>query len=223
MSAAVVLSGRGRYADPWHPFEETSGRIARLLRNELELAVDVVPTVPDAVVAVCAGPRRPDLLVVDAGGGAHSDPPDDAWRAAHAALTALLATGVPLLGVHGAANAFTDVPAYRTALGGHWVEDVSFHPERGPAHFTTASEHPILAGLTAVDVPDEERYSALERDADVGPLLTHVHDGVTHVSAWAREDARGRVVFDALGHHGPSYDAPARCDLLVREARWLTA
>ena len=218
MPTAVVLSGVGRYSDPWHPYPETSQRIAQVLR-EAGLTVEIVPTEPDAVANLGA----PDLLVVDAGGGGNEVDPAESerWVAAHAALTALLATGVPLLGVHAAANTFTEVPAYRAALGGRWVNGTSMHPDRGPAHFAPASDHPILAGLTTVEVPDEERYSFMEMDEDLTPLLTHEHDGAAHVSAWAREDARGRVVYDGLGHYGPSYDAPARVDLLRREIAWL--
>lgn len=212
----VILSGRGRYADPWHPFAETSERIADVAR-EAGLAVEIVPTQPEAVAALAS----PDLLVVDAGGGGAVDGPDPEWERAHARLVELLAGGVALLGVHAAANTFTDVPAYRAALGGHWVVGTSFHPERGAARLEPASDHPILAGLGALEVTDDERYSALEFDSDVTPLLTHVHDGATHVCAWAREDARGRVVYDGLGHHGASYDAPARVELLRREIGWL--
>lgn len=222
-SSAVVISGRGRYSDPWHPFAETSERIATILREDLGLVVEIVPTEPDALAALDPASEAPlpDLLVVDAGGGHGIDGPDPAWSGASVALDHLLAAGVPLLAVHAAANTFTDVPAYRAALGGRWVNGTSFHPDRGPAHFHPASDHPILSGLEAVEVPDEERYSALETDDGVTPLLTHEHDGVSHLSAWAREDARGRVVYDGLGHYGPGYDAPARRDLLVREVRWL--
>ena len=220
MTTAIVLSGAERYSDPWHPYPETSQRIAQVLR-ELGLEVTVVPTEPDAVAHL----DTPDLLVVDAGGGGNElDPAEsELWRAAHERLTALLASGVPLLGVHAAANTFTQVPAYRAALGGRWINGTSMHPDRGFAHFTPASEHPILLDLKAVEVPDEERYSFLEMDSDLTPLLTHEHDGATHVSAWAREDARGRVVYDGLGHYGPSYDAPARLDLIRREVAWLLA
>ena len=36
MSAnVVVVSGSGRYADPWHPLAETSGRVADILRERI--------------------------------------------------------------------------------------------------------------------------------------------------------------------------------------------
>ena len=39
---AVVATGTGRYGDPWHPFPETSARVAAALRQDgWEVAVDV--------------------------------------------------------------------------------------------------------------------------------------------------------------------------------------
>jgi hypothetical protein len=34
-SKALLLSGVGRYADPWHPFAETSAALAGLLRKRV--------------------------------------------------------------------------------------------------------------------------------------------------------------------------------------------
>lgn len=215
---AIILSGAGRYSDPWHPFPETSERIAQVASG-LGIVASVVPTTPDGMADALES--TPGLLIVDAGGGNAVTGPDPDWARAAAALETVLEAGVPLLGVHAAANAFTDVPAYREALGGRWVNGTSFHPPRGPATFSPASAHPITAQVDAVVVTDDERYSALEIDGDVHPLLAHTHDGVTHVAAWAREDSRGRTVYDGLGHYGPSYDAPARQDLLRREISWL--
>lgn len=213
---AVVLSGTGRYSDPWHPFPETSARIADILA-EIGLDTDVVPTTPEAV----AGLDEMHLLVVDAGGGNAVDGPDPEWADAYARLEALLAGGVSLLGIHAGANTFTDLPAYRAALGGRWVPGLSFHPERGAATWQPIGHHPIVAGLGPLTSHDDERYSALEVAPGGTALLTHVEEGITHLSGWAREDDRGRAVYDSLGHHGPSYDAPDRAELLRREVAWL--
>jgi hypothetical protein len=68
---ALLLSGTGRYADPWHPFAETSAALAGLLREQgfgVEMADDV-----DAALARLAAPDGPadadlpDLLVVNVG------------------------------------------------------------------------------------------------------------------------------------------------------------
>jgi len=222
ITTVVVLTGTGEYADPWHDFAATSSAVAVLL-EALGLRVLVVPTTPEAILAL----GQPDLLVVDAGGGgtptraSASSAARTLRRRATDRLTDLLAGGVPLLGLHAAANAFVDVPAFRERLGGRWVEGVSFHPERGTAHLRAASGHPVLAGRREIVIPDDERYSALEIDDDVVPLLDHEVDGVRHVAAWARDDGRGRVVYDGLGHHAPAYDTPGRRELLADEVRWL--
>ena len=63
---AVIATGTGRYGDPWHPFSETSARIAALLRDD---GWDV--TVDDDVDRALAHLDGFDLLVVNAG---------DPWR-----------------------------------------------------------------------------------------------------------------------------------------------
>lgn len=221
---AVVLSGHGRYADPWHDFPATSARIAGVL-EECGLVARVVPTTPEAL----GGLGQPDVVVVNAGGGRGRDVArpgsreDRAWRDAHLVLHRLLDLRVPLLAVHAAANTFTDLGPYRDRLGGRWLPGTSFHPERGLAHLAAASDHPALGGAREMTLPDEERYSALEIDDDVTPLLSHVEGGVRHVLAWAREDRRGRVVYDGLGHHAASYQVPERKRLLATEVAWLLA
>ncbi|ACQ81548.1 conserved hypothetical protein [Beutenbergia cavernae DSM 12333] len=212
----VVLAGTGRYADPWHDFPGTSEAIAGVLRKEGH-AVEVRPTEPDAFDLAGA-----DLLVVNAGGGLHEDTGGTEWAAAHAALTTTLSIGMPVLGVHAAANTFTDVPAWHARLGGRWVVGTSMHPERGESRFDVVMPpHPIVAGLHTLHVADDERYSRLETDPFVVPLLDHAHDGLRHVCAWVHDGAHGRAVYDGLGHGATSYDSPDRRELLLREVRWL--
>jgi len=54
---ALLLSGTGRYADPWHPFAETSAALTGLLREQwfgVEMAEEV-----DAALAHLAAPGGP--------------------------------------------------------------------------------------------------------------------------------------------------------------------
>src|SRR5688572_591129 len=63
---AVIASGAGRYADPWHPFAATSVRLADLLERD-GWQVDVIDD-PDVALTELEGAA---LLVVNAG---------DPWR-----------------------------------------------------------------------------------------------------------------------------------------------
>ncbi|WP_420113494.1 ThuA domain-containing protein [Pseudactinotalea sp.] len=215
----VVLSGEGRYADPWHDFPGTSARIAEVL-TEHGLTARVCGT--DSSEPVSAR-----LLVVNAGGGADAIPgePDDAgsrWR--EAVLVHALAGG-PVLATHAATNTFYDEHRWPHVLGGRWVPGTSMHPPGGPATVQVAThEHPITAGLPAeVDIVDE-RYSFLEVSQQIVPLLTQVHDGVVHPIVWTHEGGVDgvavRAVVDTLGHDVPAYGA-VRADLLRREVDWL--
>lgn len=218
---ALILTGAGRYADPWHDFAETSARIAAVL-TEMGIAATIVATSSEALEREPIGAAAPDVVVVNAGGG-HPAIADDRADGATGlpTLTALLDPRVPLLAIHAAANTFADILAYRARMGGHWDPAASFHPERGPGVLRAASNHPALGGLRRVIIDDDERYAGLVIDADVTPLLEHDAEGAVHIAAWARQDSRGRVVYDGLGHHGASYDAPDRAALLRREVEWL--
>jgi hypothetical protein len=57
----LILSGGGDFTDPWHPFAETSARLAELL-GELEQEVTVSDVAIDSIVNFPAD--APDLLVI---------------------------------------------------------------------------------------------------------------------------------------------------------------
>ncbi len=215
MSHIAVLSGEGRYGDPWHDFAGTSERVATLLREAGH----------DAVVRGVASsePEEAELLVVNAGGGADAvDPVDgDAEGAWHEAVLAHAREGRPVLALHAASNTFYDDGRWANVLGGRWVPGTSMHPPRGPATVqVTDVEHPITDGLPPeLDIVDE-RYSYLEVHPTALPLLTHVHDDVVHPIVWAHTGGGVSVVLDTLGHDVDAYD-DTRADLLRREVDWL--
>jgi len=66
----------------------------------------------------------------------------------------------------------------------------------------------------------DERYSFLDVDPTVDPLITHEHERTVHPLVWAREVNGTRVVYDALGHGVEAYTSPRRRELLQREALW---
>jgi len=239
---ALILSGAGRYADPWHPFPETSPRLAELLEAagfavEIDEAVDArLGSLGDGPAPAAARPTNggadpdaadaapaPDLLVANFGNPGPAS--DDAERAAdaltRAGLLAHLAAGRPLLAVHVASTSLPAVPEWKAILGGIWVRGTTMHPPRGEARIHVYPDrHPIVAGLADFTLHDE-RYSHMRTADDLVPLADHEHDGLRHPLLWARAYGDARVAYDALGHDADSYDSPEHRTIVTRTARWL--
>lgn len=216
MTHALVLVGHGRYEDPWHDGAAIGHRVAQLLADD-GIDTTVRGTLPDALDDV-----EPDLLVVASGRGrpdADFDGTDEDWLPFHARLSALVASGVPVLGLHQATNTFLDSPAWGPLLGGRWIEGTTWHPPLSTATFRVVSEHPLVSGLTEISAEDEQ-YLALQVSPDVHVLVVADHEGESHPVVWIAPGP-GRVVYDALGHDVRSYGSSSRVDLLRREVRWL--
>jgi len=215
-----VLSGQGRYADPWHPFAATSAGIASVAAD-LGLDHEVLDVTPDALGDLAGV----DLLVVNTGGGGRDAEfgEDAAWSAAFASAEQWIRGGGRLIATHQATNGFPDWPEYRRLLGGYWQPGVSMHPPRSDAVFTPVpgrAGDPLLAGLTQVAAHDE-RYSKLVMGDDVETVLEHDLDGVPQPVVWRRRTNGLRIIVDALGHGAESYESPTRRLLLANELREL--
>ena len=213
MATILILSGAGRYADPWHPFAETSGAIAQILTaagHQVEVRETTTPEVLD--------PAGFDLVVVNCGVGpdpSRPAPTDPEWANGFAALGGWIDAGGPVLGTHTAANTFNDWPRWVEILGGRWTRGVSMHPERSVAVFEAVPEaesHPVVDGLGLV-IAYDERYSFLHLHDDAVPLMQHETAEVFHTCVWQR----GRAIYDGLGHDARSYDGAGRQELLLRE------
>ena len=224
----TILSGTGRYSDPWHPFASTSAAIADIVAA-MGLAVAVRGTGSPESLAV-DGAR---LVVVNTGKGQEPPPPDPAWSRALDEFGEWIEDGGRILAVHTAAAAFPDWPAWAAIVGGSWVEGRSSHPRISVAAFTAASgteDHPVLDGLPDAGGIDpslagrpmvlalDERYSGLDVAAGSVPLLTHELEGRPAVMAWV---VGRRVLYDGLGHDERSYRSTTRRRLLENEVRWL--
>lgn len=228
MTSALLLSGTGRYADPWHPFAETSAAVAELLEGHA-ISVTRADEV-DATLETFRDPAMwPDLLVVNVGlprDGGSSPGTENAM----AGLDAFIDGGRPLLALHSSSTSFTESGAWEAALGGRWVRDVSMHPEYGPAHILLDGSFP--AGVPDFTV-DDERYSWLRTSPDIVVHARHEHDGHLHPLMWSLERAvksdsgaasgTARSFYDALGHDAASYSSPERRELLGRAIDWLLA
>jgi uncharacterized protein len=221
----LLLSGAGRYDDPWHRYRDTSPLIGAILGNagvEVEIDEDIDGRLADL--------RGVDLLIVNAGDPTRNNdgaaaPAAGATRAAHDGLDAFVARGGALLGIHAAAASLVDYPAWTRTLGARWIPDVSTHPPFGLTQ-VTVTEGPVeQQGFPIDDIGDfslhDERYSFLALADDVAVLAGHDYHGRRHPLLLTHAVGSSRAVYDALGHDIRSYASQAHRALLVRAAKWL--
>jgi hypothetical protein len=233
---ALLLSGTGRYADPWHPFAETSGALAGLLR-EVGFGVEMADDVDAALAGLAAqggtapgrpahggpaGTGLPDLLVVNVG-LPRDDLPSPGTPDASAGLRHWLADGRPMLVSHVSSTSFSDSPEWAEALGGRWIRGTSMHPDYGPAAIHVHPETgPLVEGITDFKLLDE-RYSYLETAPAITVHATHTHEGLEHPVMWSLDRRPGRTFYDALGHDAASFQSPEHREILLRAIAWLAA
>lgn len=220
---AIILSGAGRYADPWHPYAETSARLAELVaaagydvevRDDVDAALATLGDDVALLVVNAADPDGPDAHGVEP--AADAAPPVD-----ETALDDAIERGIGILAMHSAASSLRDYAAYDRAIGGHWEPEVSWHPPFGEAYVHLVGNHPVREGLDDFTVQDE-RYTALRLHDVIEPIGEHEEGGSRHPLIWAREFGRSRLVYDALGHDTRSYDSEGHRALIGRALEWLS-
>lgn len=214
MTRSLILSGTGRYADPWHPFPETSTRIADLLAG----AGHKVTVETD----IDRGMRRlddVDLLVVNAG-----DPWRDGARGVDAlsaaAFDGALDRGIGVLALHCAVASLRDYPRWAGLIGAVWLPSLSFHPPFG--EMSVEVESAVGPSFSVAD----ERYCALQGTGDREVVAWHEGDadgGGPEPAAWRRVVGASRVAVDVLGHDARSYESEGHADLVVSLAAWCVA
>ena len=114
MTEVLIISGAGSYSDPWHPFADTSQRLADIIAS-LGHQVTINETVEQAL----AEPGEPDLIVVNIG-NPREVRPQSRIDAAERGLDRHLQRGGALLGVHVSATSMTTMTgwsAYSAATG----------------------------------------------------------------------------------------------------------
>jgi type 1 glutamine amidotransferase len=211
---ALVVSGGGRFVDPWHPFAETSAALAALL-EEQGYRVEIGEDADVDLAGLSEGPR-PDLLALNIGGQG----PERFADAATDGLVAALNAGLPTLLIHSTLTAFPHWPLWREIAGGGWIRGTTFHPDYGPGVALARPDHPLAAGLTELAITDE-RYTQMWVDDSSAVFLEHEEDGQLHALGWTRRWGRSPIVVDALGHDANSYREESRTTLLARELDWL--
>jgi uncharacterized protein len=223
---ALVLSGAGRYADPWHRYRETSPLIRDILAGA-GMAVEIDEDIDGRLADL----RGVDLLVVNAGDPTSNvdagPPPDGATiRAARDGLAAFVVRGGALLGIHAAAASLVDYPAWTRTLGARWVPGVSTHPPFGLIEVAlTDVAVEARHGFPVDDLGDfslhDEGYIFLTVADDVTVLAGHDHEGRRHPLLLTHVVGPSRAVYDALGHDVRAYASEAHRRVLTRAVRWL--
>lgn len=228
---AVVLSG-----GLTHDFPATTACLAELLsgaglevdvhsgRAGVESALTALPgaalLVVNALRWTMTGPGVPDRYREQAPAEAASPS-----AAAREALDTHLTGGGGVLGMHTASLCFDDWPGWGETLGAAWVWGESSHPPLGPEITAIPSPpHPLVDGVDPFTLVDEV-YCGLDRRRDVQGLLHATPPGVDappQPLLWAREHLGGRVVYDALGHHPPSYEVAGHREVVRRAIAWTT-
>jgi uncharacterized protein len=218
---ALLLTGTGRYADPWHPFEETTAALESLL-SEAGFSV-TIPEDVDTALERLADDAPPSLLAVNIG-LPRDGRPSPGTPEARAGLSCWLSRGGPLLAAHVSSTSLLDLPEWEVALGGRWVRGTSMHPDYGPARINLHTDSgPLVQGLQDFELMDE-RYCYLRTSPEITVHATHHHEGIEHPVIWSltRND-KGRTFYDALGHDSAAYTSPEHRELLSRAIAWLAS
>ncbi|CAN5274729.1 ThuA domain-containing protein [soil metagenome] len=214
--SALILSGGGRFSDPWHDFPGTTARIADIIRDS---GFNV--TITDDIEAGLADLAGVDLLVTNMGDPRQNGPAPEAAAENAANLASYIAIGGPILALHISSWAFPDDPGWTDHIGCRWITGTSSHPDNGPSHIhVETGRHPIVDQVGDFDLIDE-RYCFLDLAGDVDALASHHLYDSDHPLLWARTHNGARVVYSALGHSVDSYDSPEQRTIIGQAARWL--
>ena len=225
MSRVVMLAGGSPHA---HDFAATGAALAELA---VGLGHDVTVTDdPDDAARLLADDV--DALVVDGLWWRMEGAAYDPWRDEHAyspppatrdAITTHVHDGGGLLAVHTASICFDDWPEWGDVVGGSWRWGVSSHPPVGAVTASVVGGHPVVDGLPATIVLDDEVYGDLDLCGGIDVLVTarRTPDDVDQPVVWLHRYGAGRVVYDGFGHDVESIRHPAHARLIARSLSWI--
>ena len=210
--ALLLAGGTAPYVDPWHPFAETSDRLADTARG-LGWAVERADDVADRLAA---GLDDVDVLLVNAP-APERQTGEAMLRAADAALAAFIARGGGSVALHTASITLLGLPRWTDLTGARWVEGVTGHPPLGACTVHGHDDPRVPGDLELVD----ERYTDLALAGERTVLVSYDDDASrTHPLVWARSFGPARVLVDTLGHDARSFDSEGHRVLLERGLAW---
>ncbi len=138
------------------------------------------------------------------------------------ALRGFVERGGALVGIHCAADSFTDNPDWVAMLGG------AFRTHPAPLEISVdlvRPEHPVLAGVDPFTVRDE-LYLFRDFDPSNVELLLETSSAQDPAQpgpipvCWVREPGEGRVVYLSLGHFPEVMEHPSWQRLLANGVGW---
>ena len=145
-------------------------------------------------------------------------------------VTTAVAEGVGLAGCHGGmCDAFRNDTEWQFMTGGQWVA----HPGNDRVEYTVkfdrANPHEISADLPDFQVSSEQYYLHTDPGNNVlaycdfpnpaapGP---HIGNSCRMPQVWTKQWGKGRVFYNALGHHCDVLEAPVPRELMRRGFLW---
>ena len=147
-------------------------------------------------------------------------------------LKAVAEHGIGLAGCHGGmCDAFRENTEWQFMTGGQWVAHPGNDGVRYPVVIDRTKPHEITDGLPDFEVVSEQYY--LHTDPGNKVLVTtpfplpgvdgpHVENPCDMPVVWTKMYGKGRVFYNALGHHADVLEAEVPKELMRRGFLWAT-
>jgi len=139
-------------------------------------------------------------------------------------------SGVGIAGCHGGmCDSFREDTEWQFMTGGQWVAHPGNDGVKYKIHIKDP-DHPITKGLKDFDVASEQYYMHVDPAIRVLATTTYPTPGVEgpHTpngfiempQVWTKYYGRGKVFYNALGHHADIFDIPEAKELMRRGFKW---
>jgi type 1 glutamine amidotransferase len=145
-------------------------------------------------------------------------------------LKAVRDGGVGIAGCHGGmCDAFRKNCDWQFMTGGQWVAHPGGDNVKYKIHIKDP-DHPVTKGMKDFDVASEQYYMHVDPAIRVLATTTyptagvdgpHNPNGFVEVpQVWTKYYGKGRVFYNALGHHADIFDIPQAKELMRRGFKW---